>query len=418
MKAILSLTAFEYKKLARQKSAVIMTLLAISFSILAAILNIFGGGYYSAIGTDLSASRALAADRQAIREHRGTVDEAYLKNVASSIRKVLDDPDSYFTDQRGNSHLKPETDLEYILPYYHVYFFLGDIAQKINGESSADYPQNLLTPDQMTGFYHTYHELLTDSIASNARLTPAEKEKQTAMAERIRTPFYNDYNQGFGSFKNMLPMVGMIILALISVLCAGIFGNEYSDRTAALVLSSKHGKNKCIAAKLLTGLSLSALYSTGLCLIYLSSFLMFHGFTGGSTPLQFLPGFGCSLYPVTVLQSVLITIAATSLVSMMFGTLVMLLSALIRKPYIAVTAALLLSFFPAFIPSSDDRLITQLVNLLPMRAFDYSAIFSQYFYCIGKFVFTPAAFYVLFSLGTMAILIPAAWQSFRHHQIQ
>lgn len=418
MKAILSLTAFEYKKLAHQKSTVVMTLLAVSFSILAAILNIFGGGYYSAVGTGLSASQALAADRQAIREHRGTVDEAYLKNIISVIHKVIDNPDSYFTDQSGNIHLKPETALQYVLPYYHVYFFLGDIAQKITGDSSANYPQNLLTPDQMTGFYNTYHELLADSIHSNSQLTPAEKGKQIAMAERIQTPFYNDYNQGFGSFKNMLPMVGMIILTLISVLCAGIFGNEYNDRTAALVLSSKYGKNKCIAAKLLTGLSLSALYSTGLCLFYLSSFLMFHGFTGGSTPLQFLSGFGCSIYPVTVLQSVLITIAATCLVSMMSGALAMLLSALIRKPYMAVTASLLLSFFPAFIPASDDRLIAQLVSLLPMRAFDYNAIFSRYFYCFGKFVFTPAAFYVLFSLGAIMILMPAAWQCFRHHQIQ
>lgn len=418
MRTILALTAFEYKKLFRQKSTLILTLLAVSFSVLAAVLNTFGGGYYSGIGTGLSAPQALAADRQVIRNHRGIVDEAYLKTVTGHTQEILKDEDSYFTAADGVRRLKSETSLEYILPYYHVYFFLGDVADRLYGESAGNNPQDLLTPDQMEGFYEKYRSLLADSVASNPKLTPAEKEKQTAMAYSIKTPFYNDYNNGYGSFKNMLPMVGMIVLTLISVLCAGIFGNEYSDRTAALVLSSKYGKNKCITAKLLTGLSLSALYSISLCLIYLSSFLVFHGASGAGTPLQFLQGFGCSIYPVTILQSIIITLAASCCISMMFGALVMLLSAVIRKPYVAVTTSLLFAFFPAFIPNTDDRLATQLINLLPLRTFDYNSIFSEYFYSFGKAVFTPAAFYALFALAASLLLLPAAYQRFRRHQVR
>lgn len=418
MKTILTLTAFEYKKLARQKSTLVLALAAILFSVLAAVLNTFGGSYYSCIGTGLSAPEGLAADRQVIREHKGIVDDEYLKTVTAKTQAVLGSEDSYFISADGVRRMKPEMGIRYKLPFYHVYFFLGDVAGKMYGDSAGAYPQDRLFPSQMENFYENYKALLLDSINADSKLTQAEKMKQSEMVSRIRTPFYNDYNQGFSSFRNMLPMVGMIILTLISVFCAGIFGNEYQERTDALVLSSKYGKNKCIAAKLLMGLSLSALTCAVLCLVYLFSFLSFHGASGAGTPLQFLQGFGCSVYPVTVVQSVLITIAATCFVSMMFAALVMLLSAFIRRPYVSVTISLLAALFPVFIPASDDRFITQLISLLPLKAFDYNSMFSEYFYSLGKIVFTPAAFYILLSLAAGIILLPAVYQGFRRHQVR
>lgn len=412
-----SLVGFEYKKILKRKSMIIFILISICAVVLSGLLNINGNSYYHQIGKNIFSLEALDKDRSVILVNKGIIDNDLLKEVLFTTQQVLNDENNYFFDEKGYQRLKPETSLEYILPYYNIYYFLNDLYSEKFEVKSNEKPIVYLTTNDLDNFYAKYFNLLVENVDSNNDLSIQEKSKHIQMIQQIEMPFYNDYHFGYTSFKNMFPLVGMIVLTLISIVCSNIFGKEYSDKTISIILSSRYGKSKVIYAKIFTVISFSIIICSSLSILYLLTFLSIHGFTGANVAFQFIPGFAYSTYPITVLESVLISIVVAIFISMAFCSVGLLISTLNKNSLISLTIMLLMVFVPSFIPYTENRFLQQLINLFPMRIFDYEVIFSEYFYFIGSNSFIPGVFYIGFGALITVIVSPFICKNFKNHQV-
>lgn len=417
MSSFLAIVHFEYKKLWTRKSIMGFFISAIVAASLIGLLNVNGGGYYHAIGTDLSAFQALKKDRAVIRSHRGAVDEAFLKEVILTTQQVLGDEESYRIDERGYKRLKAETSVAYILPYYNAYHFLNTIYEEKIERAGNEKPIDYLMPTDMDGFYEKYKGFLIDNIRAKTDLSEQEMDKHIQRINQLDVPFYNDYHLGYAAFKNMLPPVGMFILTFIALVCSSVFGKEYMDHTAQIILATRYGKTKVIFAKIFTAISISVMSCLGISLVYLSTFLVTHGFSGGNVAFQFIQGFAYSTYNLTVAESVGVSLIVTVFISIAFCTMALFISCKGKNTLTSLTLMFLIIFVPCFIPYIEDRLIRQIILLLPTRVFDYEAIFSEYFYTVGGISLTPATFYILLSVIISVVLTPFIYKGFKNHQV-
>ncbi|MEG2088093.1 MAG: hypothetical protein RR022_07805, partial [Angelakisella sp.] len=235
--------------------------------------------------------------------------------------------------------------------------------------------------------------------------------------EKIKTPFYNEYAGGWLSVRNMLPLLGILILTAIAIAIGNIFGKEYSNKTDAVILSTKQGKSIFIAAKLTTAITFAILSTILISGCYIGTYLFTHGLDGVNVPLQFLGGFEYSTYPVTIGEFVGICCVVFLITAIAFSCFCAMVSAIFKNAVTALSLLILSVFAPMFIPPLGDRLFTQIKNCLFSAILNHEAIFSEYFYTFGNISLTPFTFYILLAMIEMLIFIPITYNAFKRRQV-
>lgn len=120
-----------------------------------------------------------------------------------------------------------------------------------------------------------------------------EVEKELSMLEKLGEPFGFYVIQAWrGMFDLIEPFFGVIFLStLILIGVTPVFAQEYSTRTAGLILATKHGKKRIVTAKTMAALTYVFVVFTLLHLVNL--FLQWNthgGFKGWDAPMQNLLG--------------------------------------------------------------------------------------------------------------------------------
>ncbi|MCH5325468.1 MAG: ABC transporter permease [Eubacterium sp.] len=167
------------------------------------------------------------------------------------------------------------------------------------------------------------------NIPDNASEAVIAKWQQLHTEYMEQGEFIIDYNMGWGMFvesshEHFAPMLGFIILIGI----ASLFAAEHANRTDALILSSKHGKSKVIAAKILAGFCFT--FAVWLIFEVVNAIIIFsvHGLYGAdSTWLNY----GYAPYFITYMQAALITLGTTLLAALYLSAIVMLVSTLTKS---------------------------------------------------------------------------------------
>lgn len=407
MSNFFTLVKYEFKKIFKARINTILIILTLFMAIITVVLNANGGNYYSGIGNDMSKIDALKMDIEIINEKAGLVDDAILKEMIIHIKEGVSNEDNYFETSYGDVVLKSDFNLSYILPYYNIYYFLEDV---------FDEDIENLNPEDMNGFYTSYKAILTDNININQLLSDTEKQKHIEMIEEIETPFYNEYFGSFKTFTMMILMLGILILILVTVVSANVFGNEFHCKTDGIILSSKNGKRSLILAKMVTVVIFSALASLMIIGVNIFCFIFTHGLGGLDCPIQFLSGFAFSTYPITIGECILISIPVFTMVSIAFGCFGAMVSTIFKNPIATISSLFILVFFPLFIPS-QTILMDQILNLAPLRIFNYKTMFSNYFYNFGTISFTPYVFFLIASFIGMLMFFAVSYRNFKHHQV-
>ncbi len=193
--------------------------------------------------------------------------------------------------------------------------------------------------------------------------------------DSIEKPFIYSYSQGYITFYECIFVMIWLVFLVMVIGLSGVFADENTCRTDALILSSRNGRRVTCLAKLTAGITFSAaamLVVTGTGLLIP---LLAYGAGGWNTPVQnVLVG---SPYDITVGRAVIITILIAVLAAVVCGLFTMLLSLLFKNtlPVMAVqTALLLLSIF-----SLPDKfgILSQIWGLKPMY-FLKSEVFNEY----------------------------------------
>lgn len=418
------LVSFEYKKLFKRKSTMISLFLLLIVLVLLSITSVTGKSYWHSTG-EISVFEAMKLDREVIRSTAGVIDEAFIKEAIQQNTVMISNDENYLINDYGR-HLKSNAYIKYVLPYEKAVDIINSLYEVNIENISTDGLQffnisNIKPIDRLTfkdaeSFYPIINQASTEYINTFPALSQNEKEKHLEMISKVKTPYYNDHYDGYLYFVKRLQVIALILLISIAICIAPIFANEYYLKTDQILLSSKYGKSKAIFAKLFTGVTFSLGVSVATLFGFLLSMLLMHGFSGANMAMQTINIY--STYPLTVLQASLIAIAVTIFITLFFAICTMLFSSLFKSSFSVIIVSFLLLFIPGlFNISAKNRLLYQLLQIFPAKATEFPNIYSVYLFEVLGLVFTPATFYIIFSIIGSLLIVPIVRHVFKNHQI-
>lgn len=270
-------------------------------------------------------------------------------------------------------------------------------------------------------FYKAHAQML-EVLYQREQLSPGEAAFHKQELSKRKHPFFHGNIRnilGFEKYFNLQGVLGLAIAFIIAICLAPLFSNEYASHMDALILSSRYGKNKAIAAKLLTGVTFAA----GITILYLGITLLelslLYGFHGWKLPVQACrTGFPLTL-PIHMLQMLAISIVCAVCASCMVAAVVMFCSAKIKSSFLVIIISTLFLFLPEMLLHTvyQNRPWFMLINSMPTCMMYPSGITSCRLFSVGSHYFyffqaVPIAY--LFLIAVLGI-----WSSrcFQKHQV-
>jgi len=158
--------------------------------------------------------------------------------------------------------------------------------------------------------------------------------------------------------------IGFLLIAALSP----VFSEEYDRKMDALILTSRHGKRRCVIAKV-TASYLFALLVTGATLLFLTlAFLKSYGLSGGEASIQLSGRYYMREVPYFLTS---LGAAGLSLVLWIAGTLILtgvilILSSLCRTAFFTLIASLAFYMVPMLLNGLVPK---ELLSLTPFWTF-------------------------------------------------
>ena len=177
-------------------------------------------------------------------------------------------------------------------------------------------------------------------------LAEHEKEYWLERYDRIEKPIVYSYSKGYSTFFDCLFVMIWLVFMLIVIGLSGVFADENTYKTDALILSCRNGRTQICLAKLTAGITFSVTFMLivlGICLFVP---LMGFGAKGWNAPIQNV--IVTSAFHMSIGQAVIMTFAIAILIAILCGLFTMLLSQVFRNtvPVMAVqTGVLIISIF-------------------------------------------------------------------------
>jgi len=390
MRNFFDLVGFEYKKIFKQKSAVISLLLTTAV-VCAIPLTIFlPESRYQEMLRDGEYARALSGR---------AIDEMLLKETRDAYSKV---PviELWWTTPEYQQYARP-----YLEIYTQMYEVYDTNVEKVRTLTDAD----------LSNFYQVRHDKVSDNIRSSA-ISDAAKDTMIKLDGEISTPFIFEWSKGFDTLFGCMFTIGIACAFALAVCLAPLFAGEYSAHTDQLILSSKWGKDKQISAKIFTAVSISLVFYILLIVIVIFSCWSIYGFDDVNAPYQLL--IPLSAYPLTLLEATTILALCVFFGILLVVTLTLLLSSKFKSPFGVIIIISVLLFVPMmlYVPETIVWLYN-LFSLLPSNMMVVWSVFSRIPYDFFGLIILPYVFLPVFAILASAVMLPFAWRAFRRHQI-
>jgi len=207
----------------------------------------------------------------------------------------------------------------------------------------------------------------------------------------------------------------LMLLALPSV-----FTQEYQLQTDALLLSSRHGRDKLIQSKIIAALLFITVAVLGGWIINIGVNVAFAGWKGWESPIQTLPRHELAPYALVTWEYLLLQLVTNWLGCILFGLFVLYLSARSRTNLTVFFIAGVVLVMPFFIRNSSELSVTWLMKNLPMvDAMRVINLLNR-----PRFVRTdewviqlPYPVFVIYFLLLAALLLMGIYRAFRAREI-
>ncbi len=323
-------------------------------------------------------------------------------------------------------------------PYNRIYYgkYEIDIGELINkyeaGEISEKEYLSIINEDMPfihLNYFPEYFELYAPvkeydqmlsgikelrEAANSTKGTVDEKiylHKANLIEKSLEEGFTYGYDYGwesaFHSFSD-----GTISLLLVAVVVMGIcnlFSNEYSFRTAELLLVSKNGKKKTVSAKIIASVIYATICSLVFCGIIFCVNFAFLGVEGANV------GVG-----ISNIERACLSIPFITLGSIVIALLSLAVSALFTKPVASTFAALFVGFFPMilnFYVLVEEPLET-IIKISPVMMICGNYISYDDYIVVGENVLNIVTMFVPVSLLIFAIASVVSFIKFCKYQVK
>ena len=410
-----SLYKTELKKILSNRAIWITLVIGMLLLITAGISNILpfgiGGRYDFPDGTSMSAYEFYQQQKKTSEEITGQkLDDALLQRMRTEMKEFLKDKQDLPHEETTGSK-----------EYRGIWFAaekLGyeDLLSKLYSQfEDAEDPNMLLMESDAAEYYQAIRDNL-DYVFSQDGLSEEETAYWSEKYDRQSVPFAYGYARGYSSFIQMFFVYIWFVFLLIAVSLAGVFSEEVSHRTDAIILSTRNGRKPVSLAKLFAGITVGILEMAIVLGVNLAVCLITFGHGGWDTPLLMV--IQSTAWDLTVGQGVLLFIGLAFVLAMVFAAVTMLLSQILGSStgVLAVQIGiLLLGIFN--IPDSLG-IISQFWAIRPTNFLMYYA-FSEYrLFNIGSHflnVFQAAG--ILYPL-LIAAAVPITYVSYQRMQVK
>ena len=229
-----------------------------------------------------------------------------------------------------------------------------------------------------------------------------------------------------GMFDFIEPVAGMIFLStLILLVLTPVFADEYTKRTAGLILATKHGKRKIVTAKILAAITYIFIIFIALHVINLFLQLQkYGGLQGWDAPIQGLHiynwYYGQSPYALDIWQFYMVTLSVQFFASVAVGIVVLTLSVMTKNAMVTLFISAAFLGIPFMIQQLgvDRGVFAYVANLNYGELMKISSLFDQFkaYNVFGFPMLYPHLLLVIISVIT-AVLIFLTYHRFRNEQV-
>ncbi len=391
---------YEYKKILSRKSAVITLILITMIILINPLERVIGN---ATVDGEVYESHydAMVKDRGYARALNGRViDGDLLTEMRDAYAQIPPGTERYT--------ITPEYEL-YARPYSSIRNILGLVLSMGNDDLRN------ATAEELTGFYDARRSMMNGNI-NNLKISESAKETLRGFVDKLERPITFYYTDGYENFFSSMYISGILLALAVAVCLAPMFADEYSTGASQLILSSKHGKGKLIAAKLFTGITFAIALSAVLTLATLLMCGFIYGFDGFNAVIQVISRFNGVPYNFTVLGITALYAATCVLAATFTAAVTLLLSAWFKSPFGVIITMGMIIFIPViFSVSSDNIFLLNLYQLLPASMMNVRSLTSLPYDFFG-FAVMPYVFIPLFAALAAAAAIPFAWRGFKNHQ--
>ncbi|MBC9785806.1 hypothetical protein H1S01_15075 [Heliobacterium chlorum] len=247
-----------------------------------------------------------------------------------------------------------------------------------------------------------------------------EVHKLLQMYEQINSPYYYDYYGGWENLCTEFPyFVAIVLGAVVVISLSPVFAEEYSQQTDALILTTRYGKNKVIAAKLFSSfLFVTALYLF-FAMIHFLLFAAYFGLDGYNCNIQLNMYFYQSPYNLAFWQFYLTELSLGYIGLILMATITLFLSSKGTSPFISVILSALLLYAPSIDLSETSYLADKILSLFPFHIMHptYHFEIALFYNLFGLILTQPVAMALTALLGSL-LFTPAAYRTFQQHEVK
>lgn len=411
-----TLIKYEFLKLYKKKMNLIIFWGTCAMMVIFAVMNALQTPGYDEKGNQLWGFTAIAYQKKVISELEGPLTDERASELIQEFQEVKGNPDNIEQGEDG---------WQFTEPVYYSYYYpkrpvLDMIAHNYDKPWEDTYGGNI---EELTGNEEPMYEARTARLkemlllgSSDWEYSKAEQEFWIRKDNKIKKPFIYGYAEGW---EQILDMMGFFAIPLISlfIMTAGIYAGEYESHADHIILTTRYGKSKIIAAKNIAVFLFGGLFITATTLIMYLGILLCNGFEGGNLAIQ---NFNVdSPYPFTYIQAILICTGVNYVLAFGMLAITLFMSARMKNSLPVFAVMLFLFLIALFLQSSmTNGVYNHILYLLPYNVATFTELGYLISYRFGGLVLDCIRMRYVVYILLMVLALPFAGNAFRRHQVQ
>lgn len=341
--------------------------------------------YDKTTDTYIEGIESFSRSREQAEQQTEIITDEYITQLVQKIQ-------SYQLDLESD-----EAYMEVIRPLGDIFYFIAKNYTDMREEIIDRNALNAIDLSKRAQFYNQRMTKIKDYLKmdfSFGNYKEAEKQYWIQKAENVEVPFR------WGSKREMSTMwdiinIGFYLVFVIIICVSPVFASEYESGAAALLLTTKFGKNRLVYSKILVSVLFTVGYLTLGNLLAVGAIGLLLGFQGADLPVQLwnsvIP------YSLNAAQVCILTFVIILLISITITLFLLCCSAGLRSSLAVLVIGVTIMIAPAFFPMSKESGLWNHVNyLFPVRAIAVKEMLGSFVsYTVGNFVISYLAMVVI-----------------------
>ena len=404
---------FEVKKVFLKPISKIVLLLLLILLIVVSYLAVRSVEYVDSEGRSTFGILAAKSLRKSKNQWAGYITEDVLVEVLEK-NATINNSDEYLSkevQENNKAYAKKQG--------------FSDIREMINMAFGGFQDYDYYRADSVTigevGSFYTNRILNLKSWLNSAEVkdnsSESEKEFLINQYEKLNTPLYYEYMDGWNALLEYMPTLIMVLVLISGFLVSGIFSNEFQLKADSIFFSTKFGRNRAICSKIGAGFVIVTTIYWSCIFLYSMIVLAVLGTDGASCAIQTGLGGWKSFYNITCFQEYLLAIMGGYIGSLFILTLSMLISAKTRSTVLAVTIPFILLFIPTFLNSVDA--LSKVLGVLPDQLLQIGQAVNYFnlYQVAGRVVGAIPILFIVYVL-LYGITLPLTYYVYRKSEIK